>query len=134
YRSQREQLPLTGTLHHGGLHPRADERREGVPYGWGAFYTGKVLPRTLRALALHLRDAREREPLEYSVLPDEGGDEVGGGSSQDVLRGIILGQDAALLHYGDPVTHLYRLVYVVGDEDYGLPDLLLDLQKLVLQP
>ena len=31
------------------------------------------------------------------------------------------------------VAHLYRLVYVVGDEDDGLVDLLLDAQELVLE-
>src|SRR3712207_2823151 len=32
-----------------------------------------------------------------------------------------------------PYTTLFRS-YVVGDEDYGLPDLLLDAQELVLEP
>jgi hypothetical protein len=50
-----------------------------------------------------------------------------------ILRGVVLGEDAALLQDGDPVAHLYRLVYVVGDEDDGFLDLPLDAQKLVLQ-
>src|ERR671916_640036 len=53
---------------------------------------------------------------------------------EDVLRGVVLGQEPALLEDGDLVAYLYGLIYVVGDEDDGLLDVLLDIQELVLQP
>ena len=69
---------------------------------------------------------RQREPLEDAVVADEGGDELGVRVREDVLRGVVLGEDAALLEDGDLVAHLYGLVYVVGDEDDGLLYVLLD--------
>src|SRR5215210_1008466 len=75
---------------------------------------------------LHVRDAQEREPLEGSVRTHEIGDKLRLRGGEDVLRGVVLGQDAALFEDGDPIAHLYRLVYVVGDEDYRFLDLTLD--------
>ena len=46
----------------------------------------------------------------------------------------VLGELAALLHHGDAVAHLDRLVDVVGDEDDRLADLALEAQELVLEP
>ena len=56
------------------------------------------------------------------------------GPGEDVLGGVVLGEDAALLEDGDLVAHLYGLVYVVGDEDDGLLYVLLNAQELVLEP
>src|SRR5215207_9137391 len=53
---------------------------------------------------------------------------------EDVLGGVVLGEDAALLEDGDLVPHLYGLVYVVGDEDDGLLYIFLNPQELVLKP
>src|SRR5918997_595131 len=82
----------------------------------------------------HVLHLQEREPLEHPVGADERGDEVRGRVGQDVLRGVVLGEDAAFLEDGDLVAHLYRLVDVVGDEDDGLLYVLLDAEELLLEP
>ena len=55
------------------------------------------------------------------------------GVHQQLGRGRVLGDPAALAHDRDPVAHLDRLVDVVGDEEDGLADLGLEAQELVLQ-
>ena len=52
---------------------------------------------------------------------------------QQLGRGRVLLDPAALAHDRDPVAHLDRLVDVVGDEEDGLADLRLQAQELVLQ-
>ena len=73
--------------------------------------------------------ALEGGPRPYKVL-----DVLVGGVGEDALRGVVLGYDGLLAQDGYSIAHLYRLVYVVGDEDDGLLYLLLQPQELVLQP
>src|SRR5215211_197216 len=129
------QQPLFAALLHdtsGGTGP--DDLRERVPHGQLLAYAGKVVGATVRRLELYVADAHEREPLEDAVVADERGDELGVRVREDVLRGVVLGEEAALLEDGDLVAYLYGLVYVVGDEDDGLLDVLLNTQELVLEP
>src|SRR5215210_6868698 len=91
-------------------------------------------PVAVRRVELDVRDAQERESFEDPVGAHEGGDELRVRGGEDVLRGVVLGQDAALFEDSDAIAHLYRLVYIVGDEDDGFLDLALNAQELVLQP
>src|SRR5207253_655735 len=52
---------------------------------------------------------------------------------QDPLRRVVLREPAALAQDRDAVADLDRLVDVVGDEDDGLPQLLLEPEELVLE-
>ena len=79
-------------------------------------------------------DPQQREPLQRAVGADEVLDEVVGGRHQQLGRGRVLGEVAALLQDRDPVAHLDRLVDVVGDEEDRLAELGLQAQELVLQP
>ena len=63
--------------------------------------------------------------------PEEVGDEQGRRALVDLARGPDL-VDPAAVHDRDPVAHAERLLLVVGDEDEGRPDLLL--QRLQLEP
>src|SRR5215210_3343158 len=111
----------------------ADDLREGVLQGELVADAREVVA-AVYGIKVHVPHLHEREPLEYPVCADEGGDEVRGRVGQDVLRGVVLGEDAALLEDGDLVAHLYGLVDVVGDEDDGLLYVLLDVEELVLEP
>ena len=82
---------------------------------------------------LDLARARERQALERAVGADEVLDEVVGGAHEQLRRGRVLGQDAALLEHRDAVAQLDRLVDVVGDEDDRLAQAPLQAQQLVLQ-
>ena len=73
------------------------------------------------------------EALERAVGADEVFDEVVGGLHQQFGRGRELGDLAALLHHGDPIAHLDRLVDVVGHEEDGLLDVGLEPEELVLE-
>jgi hypothetical protein len=53
--------------------------------------------------------------------------------SEEVVGGVVLGQDSALPDDRDPVAELDRLVDVVGDEDHGLPHLVVQAQELELE-
>ena len=76
---------------------------------------------------------RSVERLERTVAADEVRDELVHGVLEDPLRRVVLGEPPALAEDCDPVADLDRLVDVVGDEDDGLADLLLQPEKLVLQ-
>ena len=76
---------------------------------------------------------RQAEALERGPGADELGDEGVGRVGQDALGGVELGDDRLLAQDRDAVAHLDRLVDVVGDEDDGLADVLLQAQELVLQ-
>ena len=78
-------------------------------------------------------DPHQRQALQRPVGADEVLDELVGGVHQQLGRGRVLGDLAALAHDRDPVAHLDRLVDVVGDEEDGLADLRLQAQELVLQ-
>ena len=65
-------------------------------------------------------DPHQRQPLQRPVGADEVLDELVGGVHQQLGRGRVLGDLAALAHDRDPVAHLDRLVDVVGDEEDGL--------------
>ena len=78
-------------------------------------------------------DAQEREALERPVGADEVLDEAVRRRHQELGRGRVLGEHAALLQDRDPVAHLDRLVDVVGDEEDRLAQLGLEAQELVLQ-
>ena len=65
--------------------------------------------------------------------PTNSRDEVVGGVREDLARGVVLHEHAALAQDRDPVAHLDRLVDVVRDEYHRLLDLLLQAQELVLQ-
>ena len=78
-------------------------------------------------------DPHQRQPLQRPVGADEVLDELVGGRHQQLGRGRVLGDLAALAHDRDPVAHLDRLVDVVGDEEDGLADLRLQAQELVLE-
>src|SRR5918993_1086761 len=82
---------------------------------------------------VHVLDLQQREALQHPVGADERGDKVRGRVGQDVLRGVVLGEDAALFQDGDLVAHLYGLVDVVGNEDDGLLYVLLDVEELLLE-
>ncbi len=75
---------------------------------------------------LELRDADQREPFQAAISSDETRDEVRGRIREDVLGGAELREVASQLHDRDEVTHLDRLVDVVGHEDDRLGDLLLE--------
>ena len=77
--------------------------------------------------------ALERQALERAVGADEVLDERVRRVHQELGRRRELRQVPALLHDGDPVAHLDRLVDVVRDEDDRLADLALEAQELVLQ-
>src|ERR687890_2211464 len=111
----------------------ADDLREGVLQGKVVAYARKVVA-AVHGVEVHVPHPHEREPLEHPVRADEGGDEVRVRVGQDVRRCVVLGEDAALLEDGDLVAHLYRFVYVVGDEDDRLLYVLLDVEELVLEP
>src|SRR5215213_7585330 len=129
------QQPLLAVVLHDGLAvSRPDQLGERVLHGQVPAYAGEVLGVAVRGLQIHLPDFAQREALEDAVVADEGGDELGVRVREDVLRGVVLGEEAALLEDGYLVAHLYGLVYVVGNEDDGLLDVLLDVQKLVLEP
>ena len=83
---------------------------------------------------LELAEPRQREPLQPAVGADEPRDELVRGVRQQLLRRLVLGEDAALAQDRDPVADEDRLVDVVGDEDDRLPDLAVDPQQLLLQP
>src|SRR5215203_4619400 len=83
---------------------------------------------------LDVFDRAEAEALYRRSAADKVGDELVGGVGQDPLRRVVLGDLGLLLEDRYPVAHLYGLVDVVGDEDDGLPDLLLEPQELVLEP
>src|SRR5215204_3473491 len=129
------QQPLLAVVLHDSLAvSRPDQLGERILHGQVPAYAGEILGVAVRRLELHVADPGEREPLEDPVGADEGGDELGVGVREDVLWGVVLCQEAALLEDGDLVAHLYGLVYVVGDEDDSLLDVLLDVQELVLEP
>src|SRR3712207_3120363 len=129
-----QQPPFATLLHDAFCGTAPDELGEGVPHGQPLAYAREVVGDAVRRFELHLSDPGEREPLEDAVAADEGGDELGVRIREDVLRGVVLGKEAALFEDGDLVAHLYGLVYVVGDEDDGLLYVLLDAQELVLEP
>ena len=64
----------------------------------------------------------------------EVGDEVVGRVAEQLGRRPELREPAALGEDGDLVAHLHGLVDVVGDQDDGLVELVLEPQELVLQP
>ncbi len=76
---------------------------------------------------------RQPEPLERAVGAHELGDELVRRMHQQIGRRVVLGEHPALAQDRDAVTHLDRLVDVVGDEHDGLAQPLLEAQKLVLQ-
>ena len=82
---------------------------------------------------LEVADAQQREALQAPIGADEALDELGCRVGEDGCRGVVLGQDSAALEDRDAVGHLDRLVDVMGDEDDGLADLLLEAQELVLK-
>src|SRR5918995_3825233 len=112
---------------------RPYELRECVPEG-NPLPEARQVAVAAGRVEIRIRDAQEREHLEYPVGAHERGNEVGVGGGEDVLRGVVLGEDATLFQDGDLVAHLYSFVYIVGDEDYGFLDLALDAKELVLQP
>src|SRR5918998_1721680 len=129
------QQPLfAALLHHALRGAGTDDLRQRVPHRQLFAYAGKAFCVAVCRREIHVADAHEREPLEDPVGTDEGGDELGVRAREDVLRRVVLGEESALLEDGDLVAHLYGLVYVVGDEDDGLLDVLLDAQELVLEP
>ena len=75
----------------------------------------------------------EAERAVAAVAADEVGDEVVDRVGQQVGGGGELGERAADPQHGDLVAELDRLVDVVGDEEDGLAELLLQPQELVLQ-
>src|SRR5215210_8664082 len=107
-----QQPLLTVVLYDGLAVPRSDQLGERVPHSQVPAYAREVCGVAVRRLELHVADAHQREPLEDPVVADEGGDELGVGVREDVLRRVVLGQEAALLEDGDLVAHLYGLVYV----------------------
>src|SRR3712207_5336743 len=119
-----EQPPLAIFLHDALGATGTYNLRERVPHGQPLAYAREVFGAVVRRFELHVAYRGEREPLEDPVAPDKGGDELGAGVREDVLRGVVLGQVPALLEDGDLVAYLYGLVYVVGDEDDGLLDVL----------
>ena len=78
-------------------------------------------------------DPHQRQPLQRPVGADEVLDELVRRRHQQLRRGRVLLDPAALAHHRDPVAHLDRLVDVVGDEEDGLADLRLQAEELVLQ-
>ena len=64
----------------------------------------------------------------------EVGDEVGGRRPEDGGRGVVLLEVPALAQDRDPVAEPHGLLDVVGDEDDGLVQLVLEPQELALQP
>ena len=83
---------------------------------------------------LDLAEPAQREPAQRAVLADELRDELVGGMGEDRVRGVVLGEHAALAEDRDPVAHRDRLVDVVGDEDHRLRDLAVEPPQLLLQP
>ena len=73
---------------------------------------------------LELVEPGQREALEATVGADEAGDVVVGRVREQLLRRVVLGEDAALAEDRDPVADEDRLVDVVRDEDDRLPQLL----------
>src|SRR5918998_2620881 len=129
-----QQAPLAVVLDDGLGAAGADQLGERVPHGQVPVYAREAFGVAVRRLEPHVAHPGEREPLEDPVVADEGGDELGVRVREDLLGGVVLGEEAALLEDGDLVAHLYRLVYVVGDEDDGLLYVLLDAHELVLEP
>ena len=97
---------------------------------------GRVIARVAdgRLDELEVADAVERQALEASILAHEPSHELGGRIRQDVGRRAELRQDAAVLEDGHQVAHLDGLIDVVGHEQDGLGELLLEAQELVLEP
>ena len=90
--------------------------------------SGVVAPSTVPTSAMIAPAVTAR--VRSSVL-GEGGDIVVGRGDEDVLGAADL-HDPAVAHHGDPVAEPHGLVQVVGDEDDGLLQRLLQLQQLVL--
>src|SRR5215211_1715002 len=129
------QQPLLAVLlHHARCTARPDELGERVPDGEPLVYARQAFGAAVDGVQVHVSHPEEGETLEDPVVPDEGGHELRVGVGEDVLRRVVLGEEAALLEDGDLVTHLYGLVYVVGDEDNCLLNVLLDAEELVLEP
>ncbi len=74
-----------------------------------------------------------RQAAHSTVRSHEVGHERGGGTSQDLGRGVVLLEHTAGGEHGDPVTELGRLLDVMGDEDDRLLEFLLQLEELVLE-
>src|SRR5918911_3237695 len=129
-----EQPLFAVLLDHAPRGTRPYELGERVPHAQPLAYARKLLCAAVGRVELHLPNFKQREPLEDAVVADERGDELGVRVREDVLRRVVLGEEAPLLEDGDLVAHLYGLVYVVGDEDDGLLYVLLDAQELVLEP
>jgi hypothetical protein len=127
---------LAGTVGWVRTAVRVDEQRVG---NLGSFELctdlGAVLAdkRERRLPEVDVGDAHQRQPLERTIGPDEVLDEFVPGGHQQLCRGRVLSEAAALTQDGDPVPHLDRLVDVVGDEQNRLPDLCLEPQELVLK-
>src|SRR5438552_212092 len=77
-----------------------------------------------------LGDLDQGQPLEPAFGPHELLHERIGGGSEDLLGGCVLLEDAADVQDGDAVRHLDRLVDVVGNEDDGLLESMLDVEEL----
>src|ERR671915_1196373 len=129
-----QQAPLAVVLDDGLGAAGADQLGERVPHAQVPVYAREAFGVAVRRLELHVAHPGEREPLEDPVVADERGDELGVRVSEDLLGGVVLGEDATPLEDGDLVPHLYGLVYVVGDEDDGLLYVFLNAQELVLEP
>ena len=79
----------------------------------------------------HVLDAEDAKPFQGPVGTDEVLDELRFRRIEQRRRRVVL-DEFAVVHDGDAVTHLQRLVDVVRDEDDGRIDLLLYLDELVL--
>src|SRR5918997_5641319 len=119
-----KQPPLAVILHDAHCAAGPDDLRESVPHRQPPVYAGEALGPAVSRLELHFSYPGEREALEYAIVADERGNELGVRVRKNVLRGVVLGEEAALLEDGDLVAHLYGLVYIVGNEDDGLLDVL----------
>ena len=87
-----------------------------------------------RLVQLDVAHPAEGELLERRPGPHEVTDEVIGGIGEDRFRGVVLDDFGPGLQDRDPVAELDRLIEVVGDEDDGLAELVLQAQQFVLQP
>ncbi len=74
------------------------------------------------------------EPLQAPFRAEEVDHERVGRPSQDVGGRVVLLEDAAVVQDGDAVTELDGLVDVVGDQDDGLAQPLVEVEELVLEP
>ena len=86
-----------------------------------------------RRLQRDVGDPEQRQALEAAVGAHEAGHEVGGGLGQQLRGGADLRDAPAQLHDHDEVAHLDGLVDVVGDEQDGLGEVLLEAEQLVLE-